>query len=93
MDISYLLYLQNLREATSHIFDKFFTYVTNYGEMAYLLPLFAIIYWCINKKTIQRIHKNICLCLPPLDKRPENTPHKQWYENCYWLFVSKRSHH
>ena len=51
MDISYLLYLQNLREATSHIFDKFFTYVTNYGEMAYLLPLFAIIYWCINKKT------------------------------------------
>ncbi|MBR4330181.1 MAG: phosphatidic acid phosphatase, partial [Candidatus Riflebacteria bacterium] len=51
MDISYLLYLQNLRDATSHIFDKFFTYVTNYGEMNYLLPLFAIIYWCINKKT------------------------------------------
>lgn len=51
MDISYLLYLQNLREATDHIFDKFFTYVTNYGEMAYLLPLFAMIYWCINKKT------------------------------------------
>ena len=51
MDISYLLYLQNLREATNHIFDKFFIYVTGYGEMAYLLPLFAIIYWCINKKT------------------------------------------
>ncbi len=51
MDISYLLYLQNLRDATSHIFDKFFIYVTNYGEMAYLLPIFALIYWCINKKT------------------------------------------
>lgn len=51
MDISYLLFLQSLRDTTSHIFDKFFTYVTGYGEMVYLLPLFALIYWCINKKT------------------------------------------
>ena len=51
MDISYLLYLQNLREATNHVLDKFFVYVTGYGEMAYLLPIFALIYWCINKRT------------------------------------------
>jgi membrane-associated phospholipid phosphatase len=51
MDISYLLYLQNLRDTTNHIFDKFFLYVTGYGEMVCLLPLFALIYWCINKKT------------------------------------------
>ena len=51
MDISYLLYLQNLREATNNIFNKFFVYVTGYGEMVYLLPIFALIYWCINKKT------------------------------------------
>lgn len=51
MDISYLLYLQNLREASNHILDKFFVYVTGYGEMVCLLPIFALIYWCINKKT------------------------------------------
>ena len=51
MDISYLLYLQNLREATNHILDKFFVYVTGYGEMVCLLPIFALIYWCINKRT------------------------------------------
>ena len=51
MDIDYLLLLQSLRDNTSHIFDKFFLYVTGYGEMVYLLPLFALIYWCINKKT------------------------------------------
>ena len=51
MDISYLLYLQNLRETTNHILDKFFVYITGYGEMVCLLPIFALIYWCINKKT------------------------------------------
>jgi undecaprenyl-diphosphatase len=33
------------------VLDKFFVYVTGYGEMAYLLPIFALIYWCINKRT------------------------------------------
>ena len=51
MDISYLLFLQSLRETTKGVFDKFFIFVTGYGEMVYLLPLFALIYWCINKKT------------------------------------------
>ncbi len=51
MDISYLLYLQNLRDATNHVLDKFFVYVTGYGEMVCLLPIFALIYWCINKRT------------------------------------------
>lgn len=51
MDISYLLFLQNLRETTGGIFNKFFTYVTGYGEMACLFAVFAMVYWCINKKT------------------------------------------
>lgn len=50
MDISYLLFLQSLRESTNGIFDKFFAYVTTYGEMAGLFALFCIVYWCINKK-------------------------------------------
>lgn len=51
MDISYLLFLQSVRETTKGLFDKFFVYVTGYGEMVYLLPLIALIYWCINKRT------------------------------------------
>lgn len=51
MDISYLLFLQSLRETTNGVFNKFFSYVTGYGEMANLFVLFAIVYWCINKKT------------------------------------------
>ena len=51
MDISYLLFLQSLRDTTNHVLDKFFVYVTGYGEMVCLLPLFALVYWCINKKT------------------------------------------
>ncbi len=50
MDISYLLFLQSLRDSTNGIFDKFFGYVTTYGEMAGLFALFCMIYWCINKK-------------------------------------------
>lgn len=51
MDISYLLFLQNLRNSTQGIFDKFFAYVTTYGEMATLFAIFAMVYWCISKKT------------------------------------------
>ena len=51
MDIDYLLFLQNLRNTTEGLFDKFFVYITGYGEMVCLLPLFALIYWCINKRT------------------------------------------
>lgn len=51
MDISYLLLLQSLRESTGGIFNNFFAYVTTYGETAVLTLIFALIYWCINKKT------------------------------------------
>lgn len=50
MDISYLLLLQNFREEHV-IFNKFFSYVTTYGEMAGLFAIFCMVYWCISKKT------------------------------------------
>ena len=48
--MEYLLYLQNLREATNDVLTPFFLLMTRLGE--YLIPfsLFAVIYWCINKR-------------------------------------------
>ncbi len=61
MDLNYLLYLQSVRNTTNGILDKFFLYVTNYGEMAYLLPIIAIIYWCINKRTGEFLFLSIAI--------------------------------
>lgn len=48
--IEYLLYLQNFREISGDIFTSFLLLMTKFGE--YLLPfsVFAVIYWCVNKR-------------------------------------------
>lgn len=48
--IDYLLYLQNLREMTADVLTPFFLLMTQFGE--YLLPfsVFAVIYWCVDKR-------------------------------------------
>ncbi|MCM1265166.1 MAG: phosphatase PAP2 family protein [Candidatus Gastranaerophilales bacterium] len=48
--IDYLLLLQNFRELTYHVFDKFFLTVTMLGEVHIPLMLICALYWCINKK-------------------------------------------
>ncbi len=50
MDISYLLFLQNIREATGGAFDAIFEYITKLGETSILLFLIGLIYWCYDKK-------------------------------------------
>ena len=50
MDISYLLFLQNLRNATGGVFDSFMTYITTYGEELLPMILVATIYWAVNKR-------------------------------------------
>ena len=49
MDIEYLLWLQNLREASCNVFTPFMMWVSNFsvGEML-LIPVF--VYWCISKR-------------------------------------------
>ena len=50
MDISYLLFLQELRTATGGLLDSFMSYITTYGEEILTMMLVAGIYWCASKK-------------------------------------------
>lgn len=49
--IDYLLLLQNFRDLSGHIFDKFFLTITMFGEIAIPVLFICCIYWCINKKS------------------------------------------
>ena len=51
--IDYLLYLQNFRDLSHHVFDKFFLGLTLCGEV--MIPIFVIclLYWTLNKKAGQ----------------------------------------
>lgn len=48
--IDYLLFLQNFRDTSGHVLDKFFIHITTFGEV--IIPFFIIclFYWVINKK-------------------------------------------
>lgn len=48
--IDYLLFLQNIREATNGIFDRFFFIMSDIAVMPFTIILICIIYWGINKK-------------------------------------------
>ena len=49
MDISYLLFLQNMREATNGVLNSFMAYITTYGEELLTMMIVAAIYWCVDK--------------------------------------------
>lgn len=48
--IEYLLWLQNLREATNSFFDPFFLAVTHFGEFLICTAFLTLIYWSVSKK-------------------------------------------
>ena len=50
LGIPILLFLEALREATGGIFDTFFLTCTELTDLRNALFLFAILYWCIDKK-------------------------------------------
>ncbi|MCR5046444.1 MAG: phosphatase PAP2 family protein [Treponema sp.] len=53
MDISFLLFLQGIREATGGIFNEFFNGVSKVAvDVAIFIPF--IVYWCVDKKWGQR---------------------------------------
>lgn len=49
MDIAYLLFLQNMREATNGVMNSFMAYITTYGEELLTMMIVAAIYWCVDK--------------------------------------------
>lgn len=61
MDISYLLFLQRLREAAGGVWDGFMLEVTSMAESVPTFLLLAGIYWCIDKRTGQLMSWNTAL--------------------------------
>lgn len=61
MDIGWLLFLQNIREATVGIFDSFFLKVSELGETTVTLLLMAGVYWCLDKRAGQLMGLNVSL--------------------------------
>lgn len=60
MDIQYLLFLQNLREATGGVFDEFFNALSKFAvELLPFLPF--VVFWCVNKKWGYRFITTACL--------------------------------
>jgi len=53
--IDYLLFLQNFRDISGHIFDKFFLYITMFGEITIPFWVICLFYWVLNKKVGQFI--------------------------------------
>ena len=51
--IDYLLLLQCFRDTSHHIFDKFFIFITLFGEVTIPFIFICILYWAINKKVGQ----------------------------------------
>ncbi len=53
--IDYLLLLQNFRDLSHHVFDKFFLFITTFGEVTIPIIVICTLYWAINKKAGQFI--------------------------------------
>ncbi len=51
IDLQYLLFLQNLREASGGILDGFFGILTNLAENTVFTAVAALFFWCLDKKT------------------------------------------
>ena len=51
--IDYLLYLQAFRDTSHHVFDKFFLFITMFGEVTIPIIAITLFYWVLNKKVGQ----------------------------------------
>lgn len=50
MDISYLLFLQNIRNSLNGVFNEFFALITNISVDFYIIIIPLVIYWAVDKK-------------------------------------------
>ena len=50
MDISYLLWLQSIREGASPIIKALFTFLGSKGASVALVVIPCLVYWCLNKR-------------------------------------------
>ncbi len=61
MDISYLLFLQTVREMFGGVFDSLMLWWTSLGESAVTFTLLAGVYWCLDKQIGQYMGMNVAL--------------------------------
>jgi len=61
MDISYLLFLQSVREALGGVFDSLMLWWTSLGEGAFTFALMAGVYWCLDKRIGQYMGMNVAI--------------------------------
>lgn len=59
--MSYLLFLQNIREALGGVFDSLMLQMTVFGEGVITYLLLAVIYWCWDKRSGQYMGLNVAL--------------------------------
>lgn len=59
MDITYLLILQKLREATGAVADGLFLNITAMGEGLITYLVMAFVYWCVDKRAGQLMALNV----------------------------------
>lgn len=59
MDITYLLWLQELREATGGILDGFLEGISDFVISIYAYLILAFIYWCVDKRAGMMAAMNI----------------------------------
>lgn len=59
MDINYLLFLQQIRQATGGIFDSLILALTTLGEASISWGLLALVYWCVDKRAGQLMALNV----------------------------------
>lgn len=59
MDINYLLFLQQMREAAGGIFDSLILALTTLGEAFISWGVLALVYWCIDKRAGQLMALNV----------------------------------
>ena len=63
MDIEYLLWLQGLREAWGSGVENFFVVITQVGMPYYLLLIISAIYWCVDKRSGERVFVSAFLAI------------------------------
>ena len=104
MDITYLLFLQRLREAAGAVADGFFLHITAMGEGLITYLLLAFIYWCVDKRagqlmalnvsvacTWNQFIKNVCKIDRPCERRESFTG----AERHFWrgrIFLPERAY-
>lgn len=61
VDLTFLLFIQQIRQSLGSVFDTFFLEITSLAESLPTFMLLAAVYWCINKSAGQFMSLNVSI--------------------------------